>query len=54
MALSPLTSGSFFVAIPVAEVVSTDAESPISVRFDYGENIKGGASISETVYIKVQ
>lgn len=54
MNLSPLTSGSFFIAIPVAEIVSTDTESPIQIKVDYGTNIKGGASISETVYIKVQ
>ena len=54
MELSPLTNGSFFIAIPVAEMVSTDTESPIQIKVDYGKNIKGGASISETVYIKVQ
>lgn len=54
MKLSPLTSGSFFIAIPVAEMVSTDTESPIQIKVDYGTNIKGGASVSETVYINVQ
>lgn len=54
MELSPLTSGSFFIAIPVAEMVSTDTKSPIQIKVDYGANIKGGAPISETVYIKVQ
>ena len=54
MELSPLTSGSFFIAIPVAEMVSTDTESPIQIKVDYGTNIKGGASVSETVYINVQ
>ena len=54
MTLSPLTSGSFFIAIPVSEMVSTDTESPIQIKVDYGTNIKGGASIYETVYIKVQ
>lgn len=54
MNLSPLTSGSFFIAIPVAEIVSTDTEAPIKIKVDYGTNIKGGASIVETVYIKVQ
>lgn len=54
MEQSPLTSGSFFIAIPVAEIVSTDTESAINVRFDYGDNIKGGASISESVSFRIR
>lgn len=54
MELSPLTSDSYFVAIPVAKVVSTDTESTIIVRFDYGENIKGGVPVSESVCFKIR
>lgn len=54
MELSPLTSGSFFVAVPVAEIVSADTESAITVRFDYGDNIKGGAPVSESISFKIQ
>lgn len=54
MEMSPLSSGSFFVAIPVAEMVSTDTESSIQIRFDYGKNIKGGGELSETIFIDVQ
>ena len=54
MDLSPLTGDSYFIAIPVAEIVSKDAESPIQIRVDYGKNIMGGESISETVYIQVR
>lgn len=54
MELSPLTSASFFIAIPVAEIVSTDIVSTLNIKVDFGPNIKGNASIIETIYINVQ
>lgn len=54
MELSPLTSGSYFIAIPVAEIVSTDTDSPLYIQVDFGENIKGGASVEETALYQVQ
>lgn len=37
MELSPLQSGKYFAAIPVAEIVSTDTTSPLAVLFEIGE-----------------
>ena len=54
MELSPLTSGSYFIAIPVAEIVSTDTVSPIKIKFEYAPFIKGGKEAYQTTYIKVQ
>ena len=54
MTLSPLTNGSYFIAIPVAEMVSTDSSSSIQIKIEYGPNIKGGASVAETIWINVQ
>ena len=53
MELSPLTSDSFVIAIPVAEIVNTDTNSSLEIKVDYGKNIKGGASIVETAYFNV-